>query len=103
MDSDEQQMIASISNTLGKEDSLPVGEVFDREKLLALLEISLKKLLEEDFNGLVNLMYRLDVREDRFRMALDSPQSENISLRLAELVLEREIERFMWRKRYSNR
>lgn len=53
--------------------------------------------LEHDFTHLTNLMYRIDVGEHAFTEAL---ASQNPSKRLAELVLQRELQKARTRIAY---
>ncbi len=57
-------------------------------------------LLEYDPQRLVNLMYRLDADETRFKAALTHSSRESIADQLAELVLEREKQKVFWRNKY---
>ncbi len=47
------------------------------------------------------VLYRLDVNELKVTSVLDHQLPENWAMGIANLIVDREIEREMWRKRYS--
>lgn len=58
-------------------------------------------LLVHDFNGLVQILYRLDVSETKIREALvQSPGTDAADL-LAKLLLERQLQKIESRKSFS--
>lgn len=72
------------------------------EDLRQALHIQLSKMLAEDFQGLVNAMYRLDVPEQQFRAAMDAPHTQAVVEQLTEAVLNRELLRAEMRIRFSS-
>jgi hypothetical protein len=46
-------------------------------------------------------MYRLDVREDLFRDALLQPDDAGRAAAIADLIMNREIQRLEFRKKYN--
>lgn len=71
------------------------------EELERALALQLRKLLEEDPQRLVNVMYQLDVDEGQFRQALSLPDLNQQSEALAQIVLRRELKRQEWRAKYE--
>ena len=67
-----------------------------REKLTEVINI----LLHRDYHRLLNAMYRLDINEKLFREAMSGMHSPNVASRLADLVIDREIEKIKTRKKY---
>ncbi|MCB9231461.1 MAG: hypothetical protein H6581_07355 [Bacteroidia bacterium] len=77
------------------------AEYDQREELIRFLIPRLKYFLEHEFEFLVNTMYRLDVSEAKFHQALAGKDTDQIAGQLAEIVLDREIQRMETRIRYS--
>lgn len=75
------------------------GPMLDLEMLVTWLRPSISQLLSEDFEKLVNIMYRMDVPEHRFHVALHGP---NPALAIAELVVKRLILKARTRIAYRN-
>jgi hypothetical protein len=57
-------------------------------------------LLRNNPERLLNLMYRLDIDENKFRFIIQNGLEANIAQQLAELVLEREMQKVYWRNKY---
>lgn len=72
------------------------------EDLALALEAHLAHLLAHDFAHLVNVMYRLDVPEQRFNLAMAAPTLGERAHLLADAVLARERLRAEMRIRYSS-
>jgi hypothetical protein len=72
------------------------------EQLRQALKARLRELLDDDFSALVNAMYRLDVAENRFKAALEAGNSDLVAENLAEIVLQRELQRLETRRKYSS-
>lgn len=59
-------------------------------------------LFETDFNALINLLYRLDVSEEKFNRTLKERQpDESYGKLIGDLILEREEERLRWRSSFG--
>ncbi len=80
-------------------DELPlILEVDDFEVAFKKLEKAILYFLDHKFERLLQIMYRLDIDEKKFKDALNSNKpSESI----AKLVIEREIQKVNFRKMYS--
>lgn len=76
-------------------------ESFTREQLKTHLSWFIADLLEHDFEKLCNLVYRHDVAEDKFHLALDSGDIQQQAESIAELVIERELQKVETRKAYK--
>jgi hypothetical protein len=76
-------------------------ESFTREQLKAYLSRYIADLLEHDFEKLCNLVYRHDVAEEKFHLALDSGNIQQQAENIAELVIERELQKVETRKAYK--
>lgn len=79
-----------------EEDQTPVNS---RAELLKLLEDKINYLIERDFNGLLTLLYRLDVDEKKINKALNGEVDRNAAEIIAEIILEREEKKAEWRKK----
>jgi hypothetical protein len=70
----------------------------DTEKM-ALLTSYLNDLVLHNFNHLVSILYRIDVSEQKVRLALaQNPQNKTAGEIIAQLLLEREAQKIEFRK-----
>ena len=84
---------------LGEEVPTPGSLQELREKLSQLIGW----LLDHDFQRLLNAVYRVDVPESRFKEVLANPLAEKpVAVQIAELVLERELQKVRTRMLYSS-
>ena len=76
-------------------------ESLSRETLEYQLTLFIKELLQNDFARLTNMIYRHDVNEHKFNLALEEPTIELQARAVALLVIERELQKIETRKKYS--
>jgi len=76
---------------------LPLG----RDAIIEELVRRVAYLLQHDLDRLMSYMYILDVPEEKFADAIQRPAHEYPERLLAEVILEREIERMHTWRRYS--
>jgi hypothetical protein len=72
------------------------------EDLKRKLEKIVAYLLDNDFERLINAMYRLDIHEEKFKMALAGLSGGDVAQKVAELIIAREMQKIKTRKKYSN-
>ncbi len=53
----------------------------------------LAEMLEKDFNGLINLLYRIDISENDLQELFSSQNKEYIPSSLADLIIRRQIQK----------
>ena len=99
--SEEQQVMHLVGKDLQLLD-LP-AEVSDVEELHGLLSDAISTMLDNDFAGLINAFYRIDLNEKEVALALEMKDPTRISQKLATLVIEREWEKVRSRRKYSGR
>ena len=75
-------------------------EMMGREELKQMLQVFIADLLEHDFEKLCNMAYRHDIPEVRFNEALQEKDLETQSSCIADLVIERELQKVASRRAY---
>ena len=58
-------------------------------------------MIAVDFNSLVNTLYRLDVSETKIRFALGNNLTKDAAEIIADLMLERQLEKLQTRKQFN--
>ena len=83
-------------------DKIPLKyfEKPDRNELKKQLTLFILDLLVNDFRKLSALLYRHDVAERKAALAMREPTNEQKAGHLAELVIERELQKAATRKAY---
>jgi hypothetical protein len=88
---------------LDEEESLIVGEEsVDLNTIHKKLGMLVAYLLENDMHRLINAMYRLDVSEAKFHEAMQAESKEEAISQIANLIIEREMQKVKTRLHYKN-
>ncbi|MAE83869.1 MAG: hypothetical protein CMB80_14105 [Flammeovirgaceae bacterium] len=102
----EDDKIASVSLELIQKDfGLTndfefAGNQYEEELIEYLIRV-VQYLLDHDFEKLLNVMYRIDLPENRVKNVLTTSDPENLSRSLSELILDRERQKAKTRIQYS--
>lgn len=98
---EERQHIPELSKALAAKWDMEINEDSTLRGLEEILAKRLAELLDHDFERLVQAMYRLDVDESKFELAISRSSVKERATALAQLVLQREIQRLEFRKKYQ--
>jgi len=71
-------------------------------ELTQYLTQRIQEMLDHQFESLIQAMYRLDIREHDFHKAMALPTKYEIAHKLAQLVIQREIEKAYTRMKYRS-
>lgn len=64
------------------------------------LSQKLSDLMDNNFNQLVNILYRIDIDEYKLKKIFSAESRAYIPDALAELIIERQIQKIYWRNKY---
>jgi hypothetical protein len=70
-------------------------------QLEALLADKLNILIRDDFNGLVGLLYRIDINEGRLRELLRLNKGTDAGKIIARLIIDRQLQKIESRKTFG--
>lgn len=70
------------------------------EELKNILSKKIQLLLEKDVEKLLQILYRVDINENKSKIAFSKKSVSLIALNLAELIIQRQIEKMKTRERY---
>ncbi len=94
----DPRLVPVLNNTLG----LQIPGQSSMDAIKEMLAFQINRLIEEDFEKLVFLLYKIDVNEKKLTRLLDQQKDGNTALLLAELVIERQLEKIKTREQYGN-
>ena len=99
----EQEDLQDVHRTLVQQWGIwPLGEKqIAWDAILDELGRRVEFLLKHDFERLMSCMYMIDISEQRFSEAVKSPEKDRPARAIAQLILEREVEKMESRKRYT--
>jgi hypothetical protein len=102
---ENEQLAGLINKDLG--DMTPglviSSGLTDRSLIREQLALVIAALLQDNFERLCQAMYRLDVSEARFHQVLTEAPVEDIPFAIADLVIEREMQKVRTRMMYKRK
>jgi hypothetical protein len=91
-------IVAGINNSL----ELELKESISLDELRNLLSGHIHHLIINNFNKLVSTLYRIDVSEVKLRQLLQDNQAEDAGKIIAELIIDRQLQKVKSRKESGN-
>lgn len=70
------------------------------EEFRKYLTDKMKDMLDKNYNLLINTLYRIDISEKKLAELFSAKNKDSIPQKLADLIIERQIEKINYRKRY---
>ena len=93
-----------LMNKLMSHDFPEVLEKYSENDLENHLAVYINELIDKDFNKLVNLLYRIDISEQKLKIALQNEDKTiSSSKTIAKLIIERQLQKLEFRKKFSKK
>ena len=70
------------------------------ESLLKYLDIRIQELINSDFQGLLQILYRLDINEKELKKSIENSSPEKVAGIIAEKILKREKQKLKSKEEY---
>ena len=94
----EQEAIQKVEQEL----DLVAGQK-ENELRMEFLAEKINKLLNNDFQRLVSILYRMDINESKLRALLQNNPDTDAGILIAEMMVERESQKIKTRRESSRR
>lgn len=94
----EKELIQSISNDLAIE--LPL--IITHKELAERLAAHINQLINQDFQQLVFILYRVDINEAKLKRLLKENPGENAGKIIAHLIIDRQLQKIKSRKEFKS-
>lgn len=102
----EQEEVLESLVLIGNHFSIPGSELLLSENTYESLEKRISSivahLLDRDMNRLLNSLYRIDVDELKFKKILTEESPENLSKKITQEIIKRELQKVKTREKYRN-
>lgn len=79
---------------------IPDNDFQKLEEFRNYLIDKLSELIDSNYNLLINTLYRIDINEKKLAELFGGKNRENIPERLADLIIERQIQKIKLRQKY---
>jgi hypothetical protein len=86
---------------VNKELAIELTEKISLEELQRQLAEHINHLIKNNFEQLVNLLYRIDVSEAKIKSLLQHNPGQDSAAIIASLIIERQLEKIKTRRQYS--
>jgi hypothetical protein len=93
----------ALTEILKKDLGLAVSPKLSLEEVRATVTTHINHLINTDFEKLVSLLYRIDVSESKMRAVLQLKEGEDSAVYIADLIIERQLQKIESRKKFSNK
>ena len=91
----------ALQKAIVQQWNVPSDTGLMHHELLDALTLQVSRLIDTDINRLMTAMYTLDINESRFADAMGLPDKDMAARAVAELILEREIQKMETRQQYE--
>jgi len=81
--------------------NLQAKEEISYDQAFLMIVRVVEDLLSKDFNGLINVLYRIDISEEKLKGAL-ALSNDNPASVIAKMILDRQLQKVALRKKYSS-
>ena len=98
MASPVNNIVAGVNNSVGIE----LQESISMDELKNILSLHIHYLINNDFNKLVSILYRIDVSEKKLRQLLEANPAGDAGKIIAELIIDRQIQKIKSRQESGN-
>ena len=108
MDNENNQLtdlslVVSKNFEVSESDSLiPAGDFKTLEEFKTYLTNRLAYLLDNKYDTLINILYRIDVSEEKLSELFTEQNRDYIPAALANLIIERSLQKVRFRQKYKN-
>jgi hypothetical protein len=106
--SDQNQEVRSITKIIEKDFTLqdsnsliPSIDVSSLEEFKEYLTEKVAHLLDNNYDELINTLYRIDVNESKLSELFSGKNRENIPEAIADLIIERQLQKIRFRQKYK--
>ncbi len=107
MDEEKQQLV-EVTRFVEKDflisdnhSLIPSTDIASLEEFRNYLTEKLKFLLDDKFDTLVNILYRIDISEKKLSQLFSGKNRDSIPTSLADLIIERQLQKIRLRKMYK--
>lgn len=80
---------------------IPSADLVSLEEFRKYLTEKLKFLLDNKFDMLVNILYKIDISEKKLSQLFSGKNRDSIPATLADLIIERQLQKIKLRKMYK--
>jgi hypothetical protein len=95
----EKELIQLINDQIKTDftDNIPIEELQEK------LRIFINDLIQNDFQKLISILYRVDVNENKLKKILKEEAQRDAADIISNLIIERQVQKINTRKQYRDK
>lgn len=93
---DNKDWIVSLSNEL----EIPLPDEQGIQKFRTVLAGYISDLVENNFEKLIHILYRLDISESKLKQLLKEKIQNNAGMLIADMIIERQLQKINQKKEF---
>ena len=94
----------NLMNLLVSNNFPTAFENYSDQDLENKLAVYINELIDKDFNRLINLLYRIDISEEKLKLALQNEDKKYRSGKtIAKIIIERQLKNLECRKKFGKK
>ena len=104
----ENKQVEEISKFISKdfmmssaESLIPAGDFEKIDEFRVYLVDKLRNLLDNDYDKLINILYKIDVNESKLSELFSGKNRDDLPESLADLIIERSLQKVKFRQMYK--
>ena len=94
----EKEVTVALQNEL----TLILPATFDWDDIQLLVKEKVEEMLQSDFQGLITLLYRIDVNESKLKEMLEAQKGADAADIISALIIERQVQKAESRNAFRN-
>ncbi len=109
MSEEKKKQINEIANILsnsfvqnGLKPLVHTNDIKTLREFQIFLSGKILKMMDSDYDLMINILYRMDISEKKLHELFAPDNREFIPAKLADLIIERQLEKIKWRTKYKN-
>ncbi len=106
---EEENQVVEVTETISSDfDKAGISSMITPEGIDNLAQLKerltrkITELIDKDYERLLNILYRIDINENKLNELFGSKNREYIPEKLADLIIERQLQKINFRNKYRN-
>ena len=92
---------SELVKLVNKEMAIQLPEQISMEEIQEKLSAHINRLIQQNFEQLINLLYRIDVSEPKIKSLLQLQPGTNTGDIIADLIIERQLQKIRSRRQFK--
>lgn len=93
----------TLIQNINKDLAIALSEKISLEELHQKLSLYINHYIKNNFQQVINMLYRIDINEDRLKKLLHDTPDEDAANIIASLIIERQQQKIAFKNNFKNK